>query len=142
MAGIMDCYAISRIDLPEIRSHGWQVRLSRRGRKFSRFFSDRKYGGREVALGIAREFRDELVARLPDRERSGAAGKLTRRNISGVVGVSRIIVRTAMARYEFWQATWSPNPGVRRRVKFSIRRYGEKRAFELACAVRREAERD
>ena len=137
---MMDFYAISRIDLSEMRSHGWQVRLSRRGRKYSRFFSDRKYGGREVALGMARNFRDELVARLPVRERSGAAGKLTRRNISGVVGVSRIVVRTTAATYEFWQATWSPLPGVRRRVKFSIRRYGEDRAFELACAARREAE--
>ena len=78
---------------------------------------------------------------LPDRERSGAAGQLTRSNISGVVGVSRIIVRTAMARYESWQATGSPNAGVRRRVKFSIRRYGEVHAFELACAARRETER-
>jgi len=78
---------------------------------------------------------------LPDRERGGTTGKFTRRNISGVVGVSRIIIRTAMARYEFWQVTWSPDPGVRRRVKFSTRRYGEVRAFELACAARREAER-
>ena len=138
----MDFYAISRIDLPEMRSHGWQVRLSRRGRKYSRFFSDRKHGGREVALGMARGFRDELVVRLPDRERSGAAGKMTRRNISGVVGVSRIVVRRATTTYEVWQATWSPNPGMRRRVKFSIRRYGEGHAFELACAVRRKAESD
>ena len=98
----MDCYAISRIDLPEMRSHGWPVRLSRRGMKYSRFFFDRKYGGCDVALGIARKFCDELVTSLPDRERGGTTGKFTRRNISGVVGVSRIIVRTAMARYEFW----------------------------------------
>ena len=136
---MMDFYAISRIDLSAMRSHGWQVRLTRRGRKYSRFFSDGKYGGREVALRTARDFRDELLARLPDREKSGAAGKMTRRNISGVVGVSRIVVRTAGAEYEFWQATWSPDPGLRRRVKFSIRRYGENRAFQLACAARREA---
>ena len=136
---MMDFYAISRIDLSAMRSHGWQVRLTRRGRKYSRFFSDRKYGGREVALRTARDFRDELLARLSDREKSGAAGKMTRRNISGVVGVSRIVVRTAGAKYEFWQATWSPDPGLRRRVKFSIRRYGENRAFQLACAARREA---
>ena len=134
----MDFYAISRIDLSAMRSHGWQVRLTRRGIRYSRFFSDRKNGGREVALQMAQNFRDELLARLPDREKGGAAGKMTRRNISGVVGVSRIVVRTSEAKYEFWQATWSLDTGLRRRAKFSIRRYGEDRAFQLACAARRE----
>ena len=133
----MDFYAISRIDLSAMRSHGWQVRLTRRGRRYSRFFSDRKHGGREVALQMAQNFRDELLARLPDRQKGGATGKMTRRNISGVVGVSRIVVRTPEAKYEFWQATWSLDTGLRRRAKFSIRRYGEDRAFQLACAARR-----
>ncbi len=86
---------------------------------------------------MAQNFRDELLARLPDRQKGGATGKMTRRNISGVVGVSRIVVRTPEAKYEFWQATWSLDTGLRRRAKFSIRRYGENRAFQLACAARR-----
>jgi len=66
---------------------------------------------------------------------------LTRRNVSGVVGVSRIIIKSGTSRYEFWQATWSSGPGVRRRMKFSVRRYGEERAFELACGARKRGER-
>lgn len=133
-------YAISRIDLPAMGTRGWQVRLRRGERRFSKFFSDRLHGGADLALLAARCFRDELVAQLPAPERAGAAGKMTRRNVSGVVGVSRIVVRTRTASYEFWQATWSPERGVRKRVKFSIRRYGEERAFELACEVRRDAD--
>ena len=96
----------------------------------------------EAGLSAARVFRDELIARLPQSDRPAAAGKLTRRNVSGVVGVSRVVVRTTVTRYTFWQATWSPRPGERRRVKFSIRRYGEERAFELACEARRQGEAD
>ncbi len=135
-------FAISRIDLPTIGTRGWQVRLSRGGRRLTKFFSDRVYGGAEEALRAARVFRDELIDRLPAPQRGGAYGKLTRRNVSGVVGVSRIVVRTDTRCYEFWQATWSPRPGVRKRVKFSIRRYGEGRAFELACAARQRGQDD
>ena len=137
-----DLYGISRIDLPTSGTFGWQVRLARRGRRFSKFFSDARYGGRRGALGVAREFRDTLVAEFPKDERPSAHDKLTRRNVSGVVGVSRIVVRTAEAEYTFWQATWSPRRGVRRRVKFSIRRYGDSRAFELACEARRRGLRE
>ncbi len=141
MPGSEDRYAISRIDLPASGTHGWQVRLARGGRRFTKFFSDARYAGPASALEAAKAYRDRLIERLPEPERSGAAGKLTRRNVSGVVGVSRIVVRMASgARYEFWQATWSSEPGVRKRVKFSIARYGEEQAFELACEARREAE--
>ena len=138
----MDSYAISRIDLPTMRSHGWQVRLRRQGRQFSKFFSDGKYGGTGSALRIARAYRDELLAKLPEPERAGAEGKLTRRNVSGVVGVSRIVIKSGTSRYEFWQATWSSGPGIRRRMKFSVRRYGERRAFDLACVARKRGERN
>ena len=33
-----DTYAISRIDLPLMKTHGWQVRLRRQGKLFSKFF--------------------------------------------------------------------------------------------------------
>ena len=136
-----DTYAISRIDLPLMKTHGWQVRLRRQGKLFSKFFSDGKHGGVEEALTIARAYRNELIKSLPDPVRAGAEGKMTRRNVSGVVGVSRIVIKSGLRRYEFWQATWSCDSGVRKRMKFSVRRYGEDRAFELACVARKNGER-
>ena len=136
-----DTYAISRIDLPLMKTHGWQIRLRRQGKLFSKFFSDRKHGGVEEALTIARAYRNELIKSLPDPVRAGAEGKMTRRNVSGVVGVSRIVIKSGLRRYEFWQATWSCESGVRKRMKFSVRRYGEDRAFELACVARKNGER-
>ena len=132
-----DTYAISRIDLPLMKTHGWQVRLRRQGKLFSKFFSDSKNGGYESAFLLAKDYRNELIKKLPDPVRSGAEGKLTRRNVSGVVGVSRIVIKSGNRKYEFWQATWSSGGGVRKRVKFSVKRYGEARAFELACVARK-----
>ena len=92
-----DTYAISRIDLPLMKTHGWQVRLRRQGKLFSKFFSDRKHGGVDSAFLIARSYRNELIKKLPDPVRAGAEGKLTRRNVSGVVGVSRIVIKMLRA---------------------------------------------
>ena len=136
-----DTYAISRIDLPLMKTHGWQVRLRRQGKLFSKFFSDRKHGRADSAFLIARSYRNELIKKLPDPVRAGAEGKLTRRNVSGVVGVSRIVIKSGNRKYEFWQATWSSGVGVRKRVKFSVKRYGEERAFELACVARKNSEK-
>jgi len=134
-------YAIARIDLPVQKTHGWQVRLQRRGIKYAKFFSDSSYGSHEASLTIARKWRDQLVTEL-QLQAKNKARICTRstRNSSGVVGVSKISVTASNgAVYHFWQATWSPRPGKRCCVKFSIKRYGESEAFELAVQARTDA---
>lgn len=134
-------YAIARIDLPDQRTHGWQVRLQRRGIKYAKFFSDSSYGSPNASLIIARRWRNKLVSEL-ESQAQNQARICTRstRNSSGVVGVSKISVTAANgATYHFWQATWSPEPGKRCCVKFSIKRYGDTEAFELAVQARTEA---
>ena len=51
-------YAIARLDLPGSGTHGWQVRLQRRGVKHAKYFSDRGHGGRVRAFELARDWRD------------------------------------------------------------------------------------
>lgn len=54
---------IVRIDNPDRSSVGWQARATTTGRQYlSRFFSDRKYGGKRKALAMAK-------AELPRLER-------------------------------------------------------------------------
>lgn len=131
-------YAIARIDLPSAGTHGWQVRLQRRGIKYGKFFADRIYGGSEPALLTARSWRDQLIEELTRRPSTRICER-SPRNSSGVVGVSKITVVSANgASYQFWQATWSPAPGQRRCVKFSIKRHGDSKAFELAVEARTE----
>jgi hypothetical protein len=133
-------YGITRVDASAVRSHGWLVRLQRNGRAYARFFADNRYGDQSTALHAAREYRDRLVSELPAPCRRIQAERITLRNSSGVVGVCRVVREDSNgARYEFWQATWSPAPGRRKTAKFSIRRYGDDGAFELARAAREEA---
>jgi len=129
-------YAIARIDLPAAGTHGWQVRLQRRGVKYAKYFSDRGHGGPGRAFEAARRWRDRLLRRL-DSEEAVRVCRRSARNSSGVVGVSKVtVLATNGMAYRFWQATWSPEPGKRRCVKFSIRRYGNRRAFEMAVEAR------
>lgn len=134
-----DTYAIARIDLPDASTHGWQVRMQRRGRKYGKFFADRLHGGRRESYRAARAWRDAMIERLDQREPGPRICLKSARNSSGVVGVSKVVVTASNgATYHFWQATWCPEPGQRRCVKFSIRRHGERRAFRLAVEARRE----
>ena len=138
MATREDTYAIARIDLRGAGTHGWQVRLQRRGSKYAKYFSDRLHGGSSGAFAQARLWRDRLLKRL-ESEESVRICRRSARNSSGVVGVSKVTVVAANGvEYQFWQATWSPEPGRRRCIKFSIRRYGDQQAFEMAVRARQE----
>ena len=130
-------HGIARIERPSVGSYGWQVRLQRRGQKVSRFFADRNYGGIEASLQAARSWRDEQweLWRRSDVPRTCVTSP---RNASGVVGVSRVIVRSSNgAVYHFWQATWCPAPGQRQSVKFSVKKHGDQIAYHLAIEARR-----
>jgi len=134
-----DTYAIARIDLPRASTHGWQVRLQRRGRKYGKYFADRQFGGARGAYEAARAWRDELVREVGCGQRAARVCVRSSRNRSGVVGVSKVAVTGPNGeRYFFWQATWCPEPGERRCVKFSVRRHGERRAFRMAVEARRQ----
>jgi hypothetical protein len=135
-----DSYGIARLDLPAAGTHGWQVRLQRRGVKYAKYFSDRGNGGPRGAYEAARRWRDELLEGIARAEAEARVCRRSPRNSSGVVGVSRVAVSSARGVvYWFWQATWSPAPGERRCVKFSVLRHGEQAAFRLAVTARREA---
>lgn len=98
-----------------------------------------------MALVRATQFRDRLVARLERTEAGRAASMRSHtgpasRNQSGVVGVSRIVQRSASGvEYHFWQATWTSPEGRRMSVRYSVLRHGDDEAMLLACEARREA---
>ena len=121
-------------------THGWQVRVYRDGKTFSRLFSDKKWGGRDAAFEAAQAYRDELVeevAQLPAKPRRRRLIRSNKSNTSGVVGVSRTYKRDRRGvRHEVYAVSWNPEPGVARGTSFSIKRYGEDTAFRLACQLR------
>ncbi len=145
MSGEGNRPGITRLDQPEVNTHGWQVRLQRKGVRFGRFFSDSAWGGREAALERAIQFRDKLTARLARQgaDQLASPGSHTlpaSRNQSGAVGVARIVQRSAKGvEYLFWQASWTTPEGKRVTVRYSVLRYGEEEALYLACEARRRA---
>ncbi len=137
---------ISRLEQATSGTYGWLVRIQRKGVRHGRFFSDYEWGGPERALSIAIQYRDKLVAHLerlselPGHRSARTHAAPGARNQSGVVGVIKISQRSSKGdEYHFWQASWTDSNGIRRMVRFSVLKFGDARAFELACAAREEA---
>ncbi|MEM7697829.1 MAG: AP2/ERF family transcription factor [Verrucomicrobiota bacterium] len=145
MSDSVDMTGITRMDQPSSSTHGWMVRLQRKGVRHGRFFSDSEWGGLSESLAVAIAFRDRLVARFERQSDPETTIRIhesiTTRNSSGVVGVSRIRQISNDTEYFFWQASWTDPDGRRRSVRFSVLKHGEDRAFELACEARSEAVR-
>lgn len=135
---------ITRVDVTTAdgkrETHGWEVRVHRRGECVEKFFSDSVLGGTEQSLAAARAYRDEVVATLKPYSRLEIAEQMNHRNTSGVVGVHytkhNYKKRGKVYECEAWVATWSPEPNKERNKKFSIKKHGEVEAYNLAVQFR------
>ena len=130
---------ISRIDSGTTK--GWFVRGYRNGKTYAKLFSDRKFGGYDRSLEKAREFRDKLHQKLADMKKTQRKRRVAfrdSRNKTGVLGVCRTTKKgPAGAMNEVYSVTWRPQAGVQKCTSFSIRKYGEEKAFKLAVAYRK-----
>jgi hypothetical protein len=133
---------ISRIDQDEKHNHGWFVRVTRKGKTYSSFFTDKKHGGKTKALKAAREGLKKLRAKYPPMSRKEFAKVQRRKTKSGIVGVTRLTKNVKGKNYHFWQATWSPTPGVIEKKVFSISKYGAEKAKKMAIAARKKGVRE
>jgi AP2 domain len=121
---------------------GWEVRIQRQGILHCRFFSDRQFGGNRGALNEAKAFRDTLEKQLRPLTVRVMAETPSSRNSSGVVGVRRSR-QTYTADggdylHEFWVAQWIDGHGQRKTRSFSIAKYGEEHAWQLALEARKQ----
>ncbi len=137
---------ISRIDSPAKKMHGWyvRVRFNKQGR--AKFVTDRAHGVREAALAAAVECRDEFERELGRPRTDHAVVGSSPRNPAGVPGVRRAVKKYkgkdgTLYENEVYEVTWNAGRERRGRTSVSIRKYGELRAFRMACAIRREKER-
>jgi hypothetical protein len=131
---------ICRIDQPAKHNHGFFVRVQRRGKIRSAFFTDFKHGGRAQALAAAQKHHRKLLAKLgPPQQLSRRwwAELRRRKGSSGTVGVQKVVNRRLKHPRTYWVATWSPKPYVVRRRQFSARKFGYQKARRLAVRARR-----
>jgi hypothetical protein len=118
---------------------GWNFRLRVAGRIESKFFSDRSYGGKENALAVARMYRNARLEQLGPKDIMRRVGRKNSRNSSGIVGVSRTtIITTNGKKYACWSAQWPLARGKHFIRRFSILKFGEEKARQLAIQARRE----
>lgn len=135
-----DRHHITRIDItpdeenPKRSStHGWQVRVRRQGKRVTKFFADRKHGGRDEALEVAKVYRDELLEELPEPDdpvkRSAEA-----RSRSGVAGLNLTLKDIGNGtKKPYVQLSWIDLTGKRRSASFSAEKWGLRRAIWNAC---------
>lgn len=124
---------IARIDQESKRTYGWYVRVRYLGKTHSKFFSDKKSGGKESALLAAISWRNDTEEKLgkirTDRQMVTISNTPT-----GVVGVR---LNEKLGRYE---ATWVKKDGKQGKTSVSVAKHGKKKAFERACQIRKEKE--
>jgi hypothetical protein len=108
------------------------------GRIESSFFSDRSFGGKENALVVARMYRDARLKQLGPKVLMRRIGRKDPRNSSGIVGVSRTAVKANGKEYACWSAQWPLLGGKHRIRRFSVLKFGEERAKQLAIKARKE----
>lgn len=139
---------IVRIDKPKNSphgTHGWQVRVHTGvPRKYhSKLFSDNRYGSQGKALVAAEEYLKDYLEKYPETptfpNNVPYLKKLSRRNTSGVTGVSRThdINRRGEKDY-YWGAFVPVGPyGRKTTKKFYVSTHGEGEAKRLAVEFRR-----
>ena len=127
---------IARIDQEVKRTHGWYVPVRFYGKTYSKFFSDRKCGGRYSSLLSALAWRDKTEIKL-GKQRTDKHIVTVSNSKTGVVGVR---LNEKLNRYE---VSWVTTEGKQGKTSVSINKHGKKKSFELACRIRtkKEAER-
>ena len=120
-------------------THGWQVRVKRHNKQHTKYFSDKRFGGRETALETAVGYRDELLEELPEPldpvRRSAEA-----RSKTGVIGLNFCYKDDGSGKLKpYVQISWIDGRDRRRSAAFSVNKWNLRRAVWKACVRLHEA---
>lgn len=119
----------------------WVVRFRRNRKTYVGHFADSHYCGKHAALKAAKAWRDEHLRDAQPMSSQAYYSFIRKNNTSGVTGVFRVKLikkRKNGTRTEHW--AWiahSPTKPIRTR-SFSIAKYGEQGAYDLAVAARKQ----
>ncbi len=134
-------YGISRIDDYVHRTHAWRVSLCRRGKRLVKNFPDKKHGGKNKALALAKEYRDKLLVQFPPLSRKEFSAAPRRNNKTGITGVytyaKRFELRDGTIKETwYWEANWPTERGQSAHESFSVNEYGDEVARQMAIRAR------
>lgn len=92
---------------------GWTVRIVRNGHQYSKYFRF-SAGGIKRSLSEAKQWRDEMLIEVGERQWHKGPRKKPSNNTSGVTGVSKNV-------YGRWVATWQES-GVQKFKTFRTKK--------------------
>jgi hypothetical protein len=114
-------------------THGWQVRIRRQGEQHTKYFSDKRFGGKESALETALEHRDELLEELPEAE-DPVRKSAEARSKTGVIGLNFNHKDDGSGNKKpYIQLSWLDSDGNRGSAAYSIKKWGFENAIWNAC---------
>jgi hypothetical protein len=120
-------------------THGWQVRIKRHGKQHTKYFSDKRFDGRDGALEKAVEYRDELLDELPD-PLDPVAKSAEARSKTGVIGLNFCWKDDGSGTPKpYVQLSWLRNDGTRKSAAYSVRKWNLRRAVWKGCVRLAEA---
>lgn len=140
---------------PNPDSHNHVVRIDHKGTRgyqvrtpssyglmpSSRFFADRKHGGKKHSLAAAITFRNQTFKKHGIPLTANRRIRYTNsRNSTGVLGVGMQWVTKGGYQYKHYVVTWCPQPYTQRNRLFSANKYGDQKAFDMAVKFRKERE--
>lgn len=126
-------YGITRIPRDAKKSPVYAVSISRQSIQVSRYFAVSRYGGEEAAFKAAQEWRDRVLALLPPMTFRQLCARVRRNNTSGIPGIYRVVEPS----YVCWKAMVEV-AGKRQIRAFSVKKYGEEEARQMAIEARRQ----
>lgn len=134
---------IHRVDHDASYTHGWRVTIQRQTHIYREEFSDGRYGGCQQALEAAEAYRDATLQAHPPFSKPDYCAIVKKNNRSGISGLTRVdrweLCRGRRVRRLCWEVQWPIGNGRSRHRKFSILKYGEEGAYQLALAARETA---
>lgn len=134
-------YGISRIDNHQYNTHAWRVSLCRRGKRLVKNFPDKKCGGRGKALTQAMAYRDHLLIEHPPISRKEFCDTKRRNNKTGITGVYKYskpykLKDGTIKESWYWEANWPNAAGESISQAFSVKRFGDEFAKQMAIRAR------
>ena len=82
---------------------------------------------------------NKLIICIPKKPTKRRVVTTDKRNTTGVLGVSRTSKKAPNGKsYECNTVSWRPQPKVQKSTSFSIKKYGEEKALEMAVQLRLE----
>src|SRR5262249_16275076 len=120
------------VNYPEHGQVGFVVRLNRRGERIYKIFNISQFASTAKCRLAATKYARQLERRFPRQSRIELAKSRLNKNY----GVRRVVNHSGGRSYAFWEASWCPRANRVRRVKFSVKKYGNNRAKKLAVTAR------